>query len=108
LLFLDIPCVSLSRSGAASSIERPTESEILLFRRQPYTTRRKAMKEILTEIQDGSFAKRFIADQNSGRKEFLAFREAESKLPVETVGKKLRASMPFLDPTTVEEISKTR
>jgi len=39
------------------------------------------MKQILTEIQDGSFAKRFLADQNSGRKEFMAFREAEAKHP---------------------------
>ena len=31
---------------------------------------RKAMKQILAEIQDGTFAKRFLADQNSGRKEF--------------------------------------
>ena len=69
---------------------------------------RKAMKAILTEIQDGTFAKRFLADQASGRKEFLAFREAEAKHPVEIVGKKLRASMPFLDPVTVEEVSKTR
>jgi ketol-acid reductoisomerase len=69
---------------------------------------RKAMKAILTEIQDGSFAKRFLADQNSGRKEFLAFREAEAKHPVEIVGKKLRAAMPFLDPITVEEVAKER
>jgi ketol-acid reductoisomerase len=69
---------------------------------------RKAMKAILTEIQNGAFAKRFLADQNSGRKEFLAFREAEAKHPVEVVGKKLRAAMPFLDPVTVEEVSKSR
>jgi ketol-acid reductoisomerase len=69
---------------------------------------RKAMKDILTEIQNGEFAKRFLADQNSGRKEFQAFRDAEAKLQVEIVGKKLRAAMPFLDPVTVEEISKTR
>jgi len=69
---------------------------------------RKAMKAILTDIQDGTFAKRFLADQNSGRKEFLAFREAEAKLPVEIIGKKLRASMPFLDPITVEDVAKNR
>ena len=68
---------------------------------------RKAMKDILREIQDGTFAKRFLADQNSGRREFLAFREAEAKHPVEIVGKQLRASMPFLDPVTVEEVAKT-
>src|SRR5271166_5728480 len=69
---------------------------------------RKAMKQILAEIQDGSFAKRFLADQNSGRKEFLAFREAEAKHPVEIIGKKLRAQMPFLDPVTVAEVAKNR
>ena len=37
------------------------------------------MKQILTEIQDGTFAKNFLADQNSGRKEFMAFREAEAQ-----------------------------
>ncbi|MDR3777482.1 MAG: ketol-acid reductoisomerase [Terracidiphilus sp.] len=69
---------------------------------------KKAMKQILTEIQDGTFAKKFLADQNSGRKEFLAFREAEAKHPIEIVGKKLRAAMPFLDPVTVEEVAKNR
>jgi len=69
---------------------------------------RKAMKAILTEIQDGSFAKRFLADQNSGRKEFNAFREAEAKHPLEVVGKKLRSQMAFLDSVTVEEVAKNR
>jgi len=69
---------------------------------------RKAMKQILKEIQDGTFAKRFLADQNSGRKQFLAFREAEAKHPIEIVGRQLRAQMPFLDPVTVEEVAKSR
>ena len=69
---------------------------------------RKAMKQILAEIQNGSFAKRFLGDQANGRKEFLEFREAEARHPVEIVGKKLRASMPFLDPVTVEEVARTR
>ena len=69
---------------------------------------RKAMKQILTEIQNGTFAKRFLGDQANGRKEFVAFREAEAKHPVEIVGKQLRAQMPFLDPVTVEEVAKTR
>jgi ketol-acid reductoisomerase len=69
---------------------------------------RKAMKELLTEIQNGTFAKRFLADQANGRKEFLAFREAEAKHPIEIVGKQLRAQMPFLDPVTVEEVAKTQ
>ena len=69
---------------------------------------KKAMRAVLKDIQDGTFAKRFIADQLSGRKEFQAFRDAEAKHPIEEVGKKLRAAMPFLDPVTVAEVSKTR
>ena len=69
---------------------------------------KQAMRAVLKDIQDGTFAKRFIADQLSGRKEFQAFREAEAKHPIEQVGKKLRAAMPFLDPVTVEEVAKTR
>jgi len=69
---------------------------------------RKAMKAILTEIQNGAFAKRFLADQNSGRKEFNAFREAEAKHPLEVVGKQLRSQMAFLDSVTVEEVAKNR
>ena len=69
---------------------------------------RKAMKQILKEIQDGTFAKRFLADQANGRKEFQAFRDAEARHSVEIVGKQLRAQMPFLDPVTVEEVAKTR
>jgi ketol-acid reductoisomerase len=69
---------------------------------------RKAMRQILKEIQDGTFAKKFLKDQATGRKEFLAFREAEANTKVEVVGKELRSHMQFLDPVTVEEISKTR
>src|SRR6204780_2694772 len=47
---------------------------------------KKAMRKLLDEIQDGSFAKKFIADQNSGRKEFEAFRAKDRTHPIETVG----------------------
>jgi ketol-acid reductoisomerase len=60
-----------------------------------------AMRKLLDEIQDGSFAQRFIADQNTGRKEFEAFRAQERNHPIEKVGAELRAGMPFLDPVKV-------
>ena len=49
------------------------------------------MKSILADIQDGSFAARFIADQDAGAPEFLALREKEAGHPVEETGKELRA-----------------
>jgi ketol-acid reductoisomerase len=62
---------------------------------------KKAMKDILTDIQSGAFAKRFIEDQNSGRKEFEAFRKQDREHLIEKVGAELRAAMPFLDPVKV-------
>ena len=61
-----------------------------------------AMKSLLNDIQDGSFAKRFIEDQNSGRKEFEGFRAQDRQHPIEKVGAELRKGMPFLDPVKVE------
>jgi ketol-acid reductoisomerase len=49
------------------------------------------MQAILSDIQDGTFAKRFIADQDNGGKEFLAQREAEAQHPIEATGKLLRS-----------------
>ncbi len=61
-----------------------------------------AMKGLLKDIQDGSFAKRFIEDQNSGRKDFTGFRQQDREHPIEKVGAELRSAMPFLDPVKVE------
>src|SRR5699024_813336 len=48
------------------------------------------MKAILADIQDGSFAKKFIDDQDAGAPEFTKLREDEAKHEIETVGKELR------------------
>ncbi|SFC40402.1 ketol-acid reductoisomerase [Nocardioides terrae] len=49
------------------------------------------MRKVLDEIQDGSFAKRFIADQDNGGKEFLELREKEAQHSIEATGKVLRS-----------------
>ena len=48
------------------------------------------MKEVLADIQNGNFAKRFIADQDAGAPEFTALREKGAKHPVEAVGIAMR------------------
>src|ERR1700753_1137234 len=63
---------------------------------------KEAMKGLLSDIQSGAFAKRFIEDQNTGRKEFEKFRAQDREHPIEKVGAELRAAMPFLDPVKVE------
>jgi ketol-acid reductoisomerase len=62
---------------------------------------RAEMKQILKEIQDGTFAKNWIAENKSGRANFQAARAKEAKHRIEAVGAKLRAAMPFLDPVKV-------
>ena len=57
---------------------------------------RAEMKKILAEIQSGEFAKEWIDENRTGRKKFLAMREAARHQPVEEVGRELRAMMPFL------------
>jgi ketol-acid reductoisomerase len=62
---------------------------------------KKAMQQLLSNIQDGSFAKKFINENNTGRHGFAKYREAERNHPIEKVGAELRAAMPFLDPLKI-------
>lgn len=50
------------------------------------------MKEVLNDIQDGTFAARFIADQDNGGQEFKALRAEGESHPIEKTGKTLRAN----------------
>jgi len=62
---------------------------------------RKEMRRILKEVQDGTFAKAWIAEHEKGRPNFNATRAKEQDHPIEQVGSRLRSMMPFLDPVTV-------
>ena len=57
---------------------------------------RAEMKKILSEIQSGEFAQQWIEENRTGRKKFLAMREAAKDQPIERVGAELRAMMTFL------------
>ena len=57
---------------------------------------RAEMRKILSEIQSGEFARQWIEENRTGRKNFLAMREAARHQPIETVGRELREMMPFL------------
>jgi ketol-acid reductoisomerase len=64
---------------------------------------RKAMETILADIQSGEYARRWIEENQQGRPWFTDRRRQERSHPVESVGKKLRAMMPFLDAKEVAE-----
>jgi ketol-acid reductoisomerase len=57
---------------------------------------RAEMKKILSEIQSGEFARQWIDENKTGRKKFLAMREAARNQRIETVGRELREMMTFL------------
>jgi len=57
---------------------------------------RAEMKKILAEIQSGEFARQWIAENKSGRHNFLKMREEARNQPVEKVGRELREMMTFL------------
>ncbi len=57
---------------------------------------RAEMRQILDQIQDGSFAEEWIAENRNGRPNFLALREAGKAHQIEQVGEELRGMMPFI------------
>ncbi len=59
------------------------------------------MKDVLADIQSGSFASRWIAEQESGGAEFRRLRERDRNHQIEQVGADLRAQMQFLNPVVV-------
>jgi ketol-acid reductoisomerase len=57
---------------------------------------RKAMKEVLARIQDGSFAREWIEENKKGGKNFAHLRDRAKNHPIEKVGEQLRAMMSWL------------
>jgi ketol-acid reductoisomerase len=62
---------------------------------------RAEMKKMLAEIQDGTYARTWIAENEKGRPWFNARRASEQAQQLEEVGIKLRSMMPFLNPVTI-------
>ncbi len=67
---------------------------------------KKEMKKVLKEIQNGKFARDWMAENKNGRKKFLAMREAGADHQLERVGEKLRAMMPWIAKNRLVDKSK--
>jgi ketol-acid reductoisomerase len=57
---------------------------------------RAKMREVLKDIQDGTFTREWIAENETGRKKLEAYRKESSESQLEKVGKVLRGMMPFI------------
>jgi len=69
---------------------------------------KKEMKKILQEIQEGTFAKQWMAEnEEANQANFKAIRKSEAEHSIETVGKELRSKMSFLTPSAKAPIKET-
>jgi ketol-acid reductoisomerase len=59
---------------------------------------RQTMKKLLRDIQDGTFAKNWILENQAGRPVYNARKKEEAEHLIEKVGKELRAMMPWIKP----------
>jgi ketol-acid reductoisomerase len=57
---------------------------------------RNAMREILAEIQNGEFAREWMMENKTGASVLRAKRRLTSQHPIEQVGERLRAMMPWI------------
>ncbi|MEE9521447.1 MAG: ketol-acid reductoisomerase [candidate division NC10 bacterium] len=57
---------------------------------------RAEMKKILQEVQDGTFAREWILENQAGRPSFLALRKKDADHPIEVVGRELRSMMTWI------------
>ncbi len=59
---------------------------------------RTEMRQMLSEVQNGTYARSWILENQAGRPFFNTMRQRETEHTIEKVGKKLRAMMPWLNP----------
>lgn len=60
------------------------------------------MHRLLSNIQDGRFAKQWIEENKKGRPSFNKMRKSEQNLTIEKVGAELRSMMPFINPVEIK------
>ncbi|RJQ90077.1 ketol-acid reductoisomerase [Amycolatopsis panacis] len=58
---------------------------------------KEEMKKILGEIQDGTFAREWVAEDEAGRPKFIELEQKGDRHPIEETGKKLRGLMSWVD-----------
>ena len=67
---------------------------------------KEKMKEVLKDIQSGKFTKDWMKECEGGQKNFLKMRADLANHPIEEVGKKLRAMMPWIGKNKLVDQSK--
>ena len=85
-------------SGMRYSISNTAEYGDLTRGRRIITDETRAeMRQILSEIQNGQFAKEWLTENLVGRPQFNAIARRDAEHPIEEVGKRLRGMMSWID-----------
>ena len=71
----------------------------------PYEQTKANMKAVLNDIQDGTFAGKWIAENKNGRCFFNSHRDALAKHPMEVIGKQLREQMLWKNDSNLDNAS---
>jgi ketol-acid reductoisomerase len=68
---------------------------------------KQRMKEVLNDIQDGTFARNWTAEYKAGLPNYKRLKQADLDHPIEQVGAKLRARMPWLQSAPAPVVTAT-
>ena len=68
---------------------------------------KERMRAILSDIQDGTFTKNWVAEYEAGLPNYNKFKQADLEHPIEKVGKELRAKMVWLNGETSTDAGKS-
>ena len=85
-----------TKRGRESSDETIKEEKRRWIEKEVAGVRDPEMREILSEVQDGTFAREWILENQAGRPVFNAIKRMEAQHPIEVVGKQLRGMMSWL------------
>jgi len=91
---------SLVKTGFETLVEAGYQPEIAYFEvlRVIDAHVRENMRKVLHEIQDGSFAEKWLDENSNGRESFMTMRSNDADHQIEKVGRELRSMMTWLEP----------
>lgn len=71
--------------------------DMMIGRRLITEETRKEMRQVLAEIQNGTFAREWIMENIAGRPNYIAQKRVDAGHPIEKVGQELRSQMSWLN-----------
>ena len=96
MMKIDKPEIRLAMLGMIEGNGHPYSWSAIVNGYNPDEMAKEEMAQILSEIQDGTFAREWILENQANRPVFTALRRMDAEHPIEIVGAELRKMMPWL------------